>query len=219
MPNPLPAATTSERIRGPLFLLALAGLWLAMLLLGAGTIDRDILLRLYAGDQAWLALVALGFTFLGNWSTVIVVTVLAVGWMLYRGLRRRALILLVASLTGRGLVILEKAYFARLRPDENLHLAEVHYQSFPSGHSANSMIVYLGIALLAVEKPEHRRVAICAALLLTFLIGFSRPILGVHWPSDVIAGWSFGALWLLLVMAVADRFVPGNKSEKLTVKR
>jgi undecaprenyl-diphosphatase len=191
---------------------ALAALSLAMLLLGAGAVDRKILLSLYAGDQPWLALVALGFTFLGNWSTVIVVTVLAALWMLYRGQRRGALILLVASLTGRGLVVLAKLYFARARPEENLRLADVHYLSFPSGHSANSMIVYLGIALLAFDKPEHRRVAIAGALLLTFLIGFSRPILGVHWPSDVVAGWSFGALWLLLVIAVADRLMRGRKA-------
>ena len=204
------AANVVRRMIRTIFLLSLAALWLAMLLLGAGPVDRGVLLAVYAGDEPWLALAALGFTFLGNWSTVIVVTVLATAWMLYRGQRRRALLLLVASLTGRGLVILEKAYFARVRPDENLRLAEVHYQSFPSGHSANAMIVYLGIALLAFDKAEHRRVATAAALLLTFLIGFSRPILGVHWPSDVIAGWAFGALWLLLVMAAGERLMPGR---------
>jgi undecaprenyl-diphosphatase len=190
---------------------ALAALWLAMLLLGAGPVDRAILLSLYAGDQPWLALAALGFTFLGNWPTVVVATMLGAVWLLYRGKRRSALMLLVASFTGRGLVILEKAYFARLRPEENLRLAEVHYQSFPSGHSANSMIVYLGIALLAFDHPQHRRMAISAALLLSFLIGISRPILGVHWPSDVVAGWSFGALWLLMVLAVGKRIKPAGR--------
>ena len=189
---------------------ALAALWLAMLLFGTGAADRAILLRMYAGEQPWLALAAIGFTYLGNWATVVVVTVLGAAWLLYRGKRRQALLLLVASFTGRGLVILEKAYFARLRPEENLRLAEVHYQSFPSGHSANSMIVYVGLALLAFSDPRHRRWATGAALLLTFLIGFSRPILGVHWPSDVVAGWSFGALWLLLMFAIAERIWPGT---------
>ena len=209
MPKPLRAATTSERLRLPVLLLALgalAALWLAMLLLGAGPADKAILLRLYAGDQPWLALAALGFTYLGNWSTVVVATLLGAVWLLYRGKRRSALILLVASFTGRGLVILEKAYFARLRPEENLRLAEVHYQSFPSGHSANSMIVYLGIAMLAFDDPEQRRWAIAGALLLSFLIGFSRPILGVHWPSDVVAGWSFGLFWTLLAVWLGERW-------------
>ena len=200
-------------------LVGLAALWLAMLLFGAGAADGAVLASLYAGNQPWLALAALGFTFLGNWSSVVVVTLIGALGMLYQRKRRAALLLLVASFTGRGLVILAKLYFARLRPEENLQLAEVHYLSFPSGHSANSMIVYLGIALLAVDKPEHRRMAVCAALLLTFLIGLSRPILGVHWPSDVVAGWAFGAFWLLLVLALADRFLPGKKSETLTVKR
>jgi len=195
-----------------LLAVALAALWLAMLLLGAGTADQAILLRLHSGDQPWLAVAALGFTYLGNWPTVIAVTVIGAIWLLYRGKRRSALLLLVASFTGRGMVILEKGYFARLRPEENLRLAEVHYQSFPSGHAANSMIVYLGIALLAVDHPEHRRRAVGAALLLTFLIGFSRPMLGVHWPSDVVAGWSFGALWLLLVLAAGERLKPNRSS-------
>ena len=191
-------------------LLALAAVWLAMLLLGAGAADKAVLLSLYAGDRPGLALAALGLTYLGNWPTVVVATVLGAVWLLYRGKRRAALLLLIASFTGRGMVILEKAYFARLRPEENLRLAEVHYQSFPSGHAANSMIVYLGLALLAVDDPEHRRRAVVAALLLAFLIGLSRPMLGVHWPSDVIAGWSFGALWLLLVLVLGERLRPSQ---------
>ena len=193
---------------------ALAGLWLAMLLLGAGEVDRSLLLAFYAGDEPWLALAALGFTYLGNWPTVVVATLLGALWLLYRGDRRGALLLLIASFTGRLLVILEKAYFARLRPEENLRLAEVHYQSFPSGHSANSMIVYLGIALLAFHNPAHRRWAVPAAVLLSLLIGVSRPMLGVHWPSDVVAGWSFGAFWLLLVLTIADRWWPPRSSLK-----
>jgi undecaprenyl-diphosphatase len=187
-------------------LAGLGALWLVMLLLGAGETDRAVLLAFYAGDEPWLALVALGVTYLGNWPTVVVVTILAAAWLAYRGERRAALVLLVASFSGRLLVILAKAYFARLRPEEHLRLAEVHYQSFPSGHAANSMIVYLGIALLAFDDPEHRRWAICAALLLSFLIGLSRPILGVHWPSDVVAGWAFGLFWTLLVVGLAERW-------------
>ncbi len=186
-----------------LLLLGLAAVWLAMLLGGAGPVDRSVLLGLYAGDEPWLALAAHGFTFLGNWSTVVIVTMLGAVWMLYRGQRRGALVLLVASLTGRGIVILAKLYFARLRPEEHLRLAEVHYLSFPSGHAANSMIVYLGIAFLAFEKPEHRRWAVAAALLLSFLVGLSRPMLGVHWPSDVVAGWAFGLFWTLLILSLS----------------
>ena len=163
-------------------------------------------MALYAGDEAWLALAAMGFTYLGNWPTVVAVTILGAGWLLYRGRRRAALVLLIASFSGRLLVILEKAYFARLRPEEHLRLAEVHYQSFPSGHAANSMIVYLSHALLAFDDPKHRQWAVAGALLLSFLIGLSRPMLGVHWPSDVVAGWAFGLFWTLLVLAIAEQW-------------
>ena len=193
-----------------LVLAALAALWLAMLLLGAGAVDRSVLMALYAADEPWLALAAMGFTYLGNWWTIVAVTLVAAAWLLWRGKRREALILIVATFTGRGLVILEKAYFGRVRPEENLRLVEVHYQSFPSGHSANAMLVYLGIALLAFDDSRRRRWAVCAAVALAFLIGVSRPMLGVHWPSDVIGGWSFGAFWLLLVLAAADRLTPAK---------
>lgn len=189
----------------PLAALAgLAALWIAMLLLGAGDGDREVLMALYAGDEPGLALAAMGFTYLGNWPTVVAVTILGAAWLLYRGKRRAALVLLVASFSGRLLVIFEKAYFARLRPEEHLRLAEVHYQSFPSGHAANSMIVYLSLALLAFGDPKHRRWAVAGALLLSFLIGLSRPMLGVHWPSDVVAGWAFGLFWTLLVIGLSS---------------
>ena len=189
-----------------LTLAALAGVWLAMLLLGTGDVDREVLMALYAGDEPWLALAAIGLSYLGTWPTVVVVTVLGAMWLLYRGKRRAALVLLIASFSGRLLVILEKAYFARLRPEEHLRLAEVHYQSFPSGHSANSMIAFLAIALLAFDDPKQRRWAAAAAVSLSVLIGVSRPMLGVHWPSDVIAGWSFGLFWTLLVLGLSSRW-------------
>ena len=135
------------------------------------------------------------FTLLGNWPTVVGVSVAAAAWLVATGHRRAALLLLGITLIGRLLVEGIKLGVHRARPDAVDHLVAVYSLSFPSGHSANSMIVYLGIALLAFDNPQHRRpAAIAAALLLTFLIGLSRPMLGVHWPSDVIAGWAFGAV-------------------------
>ena len=201
---------TSNRLPARPVLLAgmLAPVWLAMLLLGAGAVDRDILLALYARDEPWLALAALGFTQLGNWWTVVAVTVIGALFLLYRGNRWGALILLTASFTGRALVILQKAYFARVRPEENLRLVEVSYQSFPSGHAANSTIAYVGLALLLFHDPKQRRVAAAAAMVLALLIGISRPMLGVHWPSDVVAGWAFGLLWIALIFAIMERLRP-----------
>ena len=201
---------TSNRLPARPVLLAgiLVLLWLAMLLLGAGAVDRDILYALYTRDEPLLQQAALGITQLGNWWTVVGVTLAGAMFLFWRGKRWDALTLLIATFTGRGLVILQKDYFARLRPEENLRLVEVSYQSFPSGHAANSTIAYVGLALLLFVDPERRRVAVIAAMILALLIGISRPMLGVHWPSDVVAGWAFGLLWLALVFAIMERWKP-----------
>ena len=179
-----------------------------MLLLGAGAVDSDILYALYTRDEPLLQQAAIGITQLGNWWTVVGVTLVGALWLFWRGKRWDALTLLIATFTGRGLVILQKDYFARLRPEEHLRLVDVSYQSFPSGHAANPTIAYVGLALLLFDDPKQRRLATIAALALALLIGISRPMLGVHWPSDVIAGWSFGLLWLALVFAIMERWKP-----------
>ncbi len=116
--------------------------------------------------------------------------------------------MLICSFGGRILVILQKDYFARLRPEEHLRMVEVNYMSFPSGHASNAIVAYFALALLLFEDPAQRRIAAIGTLVLALLIGFSRPALGVHWPSDVIAGWAFGLLWVGLVFAVMERWKP-----------
>jgi membrane-associated phospholipid phosphatase len=186
----------------------LAPLWLAMLLLGAGAVDRDILYALYTRDEPLLAQAAIGVTQLGNWWTVVGVTLIGALLLFYQGKRWGALTLLIATFTGRALVILQKDYFARLRPEENLRLVEVSYQSFPSGHAANPTIAYVALALLLFDDPKRRRVAVLTAMVLALLIGISRPMLGVHWPSDVVAGWAFGLMWIALIFAMMERWKP-----------
>ena len=193
----------------PVLLAGILGLlWLAMLLLGAGAVDRDILYALYTRDEPLLMQAALGVTQLGNWWTVVGVTLAGALLLFYRGKKWGALTLLIATFTGRGLVILQKDYFARLRPEEHLRLVEVSYQSFPSGHAANPTIAYVALALLLFDDPKRRRVAVITALVLALFIGISRPMLGVHWPSDVVAGWAFGLLWIALIFAIMERWKP-----------
>jgi undecaprenyl-diphosphatase len=183
----------------------LAALWLAMLLLGAGHVDRGVLLALYAADEPWLALAAMGFTFLGNWSTLVPATLIGAALLLWRRGWQEALLLVFISLSGRGLVLLQKGWFARVRPEENMRMVDIHGLSFPSGHSANSMMVYLTFAVLMA--PEHQRRAwALTAIAVSLLVGISRPMLGVHWPSDVVSGWSFGLLWTLIWLRVAERY-------------
>ena len=186
----------------------LAPLWLAMLLLGTGAVDRDILYALYTRDEPLLMQAALGITQLGNWWTVVGVTLAGALLLFYRGKRWDALTLLIATFTGRGLVILQKDYFARFDRRRTCALVEVSYQSFPSGHAANPTIAYVALALLLFDDPKRRRVAVLTAMVLALLIGISRPMLGVHWPSDVVAGWAFGLMWIALIFAMMERWKP-----------
>jgi undecaprenyl-diphosphatase len=95
--------------------------------------------------------------------------------------------------------------FARPRPDLVPHGAEVFTASFPSGHSMMSAVVYLTLgALLARTQadPAVKTYVLVMAVVLTVLVGASRVYLGVHWPTDVLAGWALGGVWALICLLV-----------------
>jgi undecaprenyl-diphosphatase len=94
----------------------------------------------------------------------------------------------------------------RARPALDPHPVVTHSLSFPSAHAANSMIVFPALVLFFV-RPAHQRAAMAVAVLASLVVGASRPLLGVHWPSDVIAGWAIGAAWLTLAWSIAERSV------------
>ena len=179
-------------------LLALAALWLTMLLLGAGEMDRSVLGFLYAGDRPALARIALWVTELGGSPVLLPATFAAalVAGLLRRDWRPSAWFV-VLTFTGRLFVELQKAWTMRLRPDAHDQLAPIASYAFPSGHAANATMVWLGAALLLAREPA-RRWALAAAAITAIVVGLSRPMLGVHWPSDVVAGWSLGLFWTLL---------------------
>jgi undecaprenyl-diphosphatase len=143
-------------------------------------------------------------THLGDVVTLLAAGVLAAGWLLWRGHRRRAILLLVIIVSERLLVEAMKAGFDRARPDPLGHQVAVHNLAFPSGHSANSMAGWLAIALLATS-PRLRRPAVALALVLALVTGICRLVLQVHWPSDVVGGWAFGAAWTLLFVRLFGR--------------
>ena len=110
-------------------------------------------------------------------------------------------------LVGRGLSEVQKYWIARVRPDLEPYLVVVQTSSFPSGHATSSMIFYLTLALALTRDTRWHRAAAAAAIVLLLLVGTSRVMLGVHWPSDVIGGWAFGMLWVLLTLRPAGRLL------------
>jgi undecaprenyl-diphosphatase len=153
----------------------------------------------------WVAWGAQDITALGS-PTVLGLTVLAVtGYLFLQGLYRNGLFIFAASAGGWVLNWLLKMGFARARPSVVPHLREVVSSSFPSGHALTSAAVYLTLGALLMRIAEGRLTkyyCIAIAMFVTFLVGASRVFLGVHYPSDVLAGWLIGMSWALLCWVV-----------------
>ncbi len=148
-----------------------------------------------------------GVTFFGN-SFVIMAFALAVGLGLLLSPRLRAFLAgFVVALAGAGISGLALKYLVqRARPDGLLPaIAETGY-SFPSAHAVGSMVFYGFIAFMLCRLyPRYAKVVVAAATLVVLIIGFSRLYLGVHFPSDVVAGYLLGGAWLLVGMRVVGR--------------
>lgn len=202
-----PARVQRAPLRYAAAIVVLAAIWLAMLLLGRGALDRAIYEALYAGGRPGLVTVARAFTALGE-PTVLIAAGLATAILLWRaGHRRLPWVLIAITMLGRALSEVQKFWIARARPDIDPHLVVVQTSSFPSGHATSSMIFYLTMALTLTVGTRWHRLAAAGALLISFLVGISRVMLGVHWPSDVVGGWSFGLLWVLLTLRIAQRYL------------
>ncbi|MBX3561563.1 MAG: phosphatase PAP2 family protein [Sphingomonas sp.] len=185
---------------------ALAGLalaWGVMLLIGGTPTDRDLLEFAYAGGHPGLAFAARWLTELGGAAILLPVTALAAAWLAWRRDGRGALLLIAITLSGRVLVEMQKLLIGRPRPDSTEHLVMISNLSFPSAHAANALMVWLCLAVLLPLGARGRTTAMWAAATLALAIGVTRVMLGVHWPTDVIAGWSFGLAWTLLMLRLS----------------
>ncbi len=141
---------------------------------------------------------------IGGTAGRIILVILVLAPLLICGMRKSALWLLLVVIGGTLLNLGLKQIFAAPRPELLPHLDIVHSYSFPSGHSAGNMIFFGALALLA-----GRRLAYGAAAMVVALIGVSRVWLGVHWPSDVTAGWIEGLGWLILCVI----WLPARRGE------
>jgi undecaprenyl-diphosphatase len=175
--------------------------------------DRTLLLALRsAADPSdplgprWLEEAMRDITGLGGHAVLTIVTLAAIAYLLLARKRHAALLVAAAVAGGMLMSTLLKLGFDRPRPDLVPHGMRVYTASFPSGHAMLSAVTYLTLgALLARVQPRRRIKAFLlgVAILLTVLIGMSRVYLGVHWPSDVLAGWCGGAAWAALCWFVA----------------
>ena len=155
---------------------------------------------------SWMAEVGRDVTALGGVAILVVATVAVVGFL---GLCRKfglMTFVLLATLGGLGLSSLLKAVFARPRPSIVPHLSHAYSSSFPSGHSLMSAVVYLTLGALLttlVTRPRLKVYILGVALALTGLVGVSRVYMGVHYPTDVLAGWMTGLAWATLCWTIA----------------
>lgn len=173
-------------------------------------LDQDVLLMLRTpGDLSeplgppWLQEMGRDLTALGGVIVLTLTTLAVAGFFLLRGAYGSMLYLLGAVGGGILLSSVAKEFFDRARPDLVPHGSIVHTASFPSGHSMMAAVAYLTLGVLIARVLPQRRLKVyvlAVAALVTILVGISRVYLGVHWPTDVLAGWLAGAGWALICL-------------------
>jgi len=157
---------------------------------------------------AWLEVVVRDISALGGLLALGLLTIAACGYLWLKNKNQLALFIAVSVGGGSLANTLLKGFIGRPRPDVVAHGTSAALSSFPSGHAMMSAVVFLTLGALLAFSADERRVKIYIlswSVLLTVLVGFSRVYLGVHWPTDVIAGWIAGAIWATLCLLVNRR--------------
>lgn len=161
----------------------------------------------------WVEEMVRDISALGSFAVLGLIVGATALFLLLSGRHRTAFFVLVATLGGALASTLLKQGFARPRPDLVPYGTQVFTASFPSGHAMASAVVYLTLGTLIARLVPGRGLKLyvmAVAAVLSGLIGISRIYLGVHWPSDVLAGWAAGAAWALGCWVVAELVRLGN---------
>ena len=182
----------------------------------ARAFDTEILLAFREAGQTdnpigplWFEEAMRDITGLGSTIVLVMVTAVTIFYLLLIGRWRTALLVLVTVGGGQILSSLLKLGIDRPRPDLVSHLVDVQTLSFPSGHAMMSAVTYLtlGSMLAGIVPGRATKIYVLGvAVLVTLMVGVSRVYLGVHWPSDVLAGWCAGFAWAMLCWLVARHF-------------
>ena len=155
---------------------------------------------------AWVQELARDLTALGGITVLLLVLLSVIGFLFLQRKYGAMWLVTIASATGFLISTVTKELFHRARPDVVPHLSYVKTASFPSGHSMLSAVVYLTLGSILTRLVKDRRTKaylLVVPLLLTFLVGVSRVYLGVHYPTDVLAGWTAGIVWAVFCWLVA----------------
>jgi undecaprenyl-diphosphatase len=210
---------TIKRARVMPFVLAIAGLLFAFGFIAQEVVkgktlafDREVMLALRSSADprvpigpTWLPEAARDLTSLGSIIVLVIITLAVVGYLFLAGRSAVAWLTLIAVFGGIVLSDLLKFAFERARPDVVNPLARVFTSSFPSGHATLSAITYLTIGAILARSQPLSTISVyflSLAAFLTMLIGVSRIYLGVHYPTDVLAGWCIGAAWAMGCWAI-----------------
>jgi undecaprenyl-diphosphatase len=158
----------------------------------------------------WLEVIVRDLTALGGAVTLGMLTIAVCGYFWLQHRHRMALFVVLAMAGGSLFNGLLKGFFERPRPDLVPHATAAAMSSFPSGHAMMSTVAYLTLGALLAHASNRTRIKLYIlgwSLLLTILVGVSRVYLGVHWPTDIIAGWIAGGVWALLSLLVCRWFL------------
>ena len=191
--------------------------------------DKRIVLAFRKADDlsrpigpAWIESSLLDITALGGPTVITLVVLAVVGFLTFRARYRSAVAIVLTAASGEVLNSALKSLFMRPRPDVVPHLRAAFETSFPSGHAMQSAIIYLTLGAMLMRLSERRltKIYCCTvAMLATFLVGLSRVYLGVHYPTDVLAGWIVGLFWASVCWLVAQHYEvrAGLKAERKKV--
>jgi undecaprenyl-diphosphatase len=178
--------------------------------------DRRIVLAFRKANEPslpigppWISSVLLDLTALGGPTVIFLIVAAIVGFLTLQGRYRTSLFILLTAASGEILNYAMKSLFFRPRPSLVPHLREAFSSSFPSGHAMQSAIIYLTLGAMLMRVAERRltKIYCCTvAMGLTFLVGLSRVYLGVHYPTDVLAGWIVGLFWASLCWLVEQHY-------------
>jgi undecaprenyl-diphosphatase len=162
-----------------------------------------VMLRDAARTEPLVETASIMFTHVGSGFVLIPLALVSAGWLAWSSRLRDAMLLLLITVGGRLMIEGMKIAVGRPRPELDSYPVYVTSLSFPSGHAGNAMLTFLALALVVPRRSRPALVGLGAAG--GIAVGLTRPLLGVHWPSDVVGGWACAVAWAIICLAIFKR--------------